>query len=90
LATIIAAPLCSFVRPSVCPIDRQQQRRPAGLLLSALRTGGIDRLLQGRRLAVSSGRECGQCYVVSRRKKLNGDLLKCTMAHNTEPGSNTD
>jgi len=25
------------VRPSVCPIDRQQQRRPAGLLLSALR-----------------------------------------------------
>jgi len=24
------------VRPSVCPVDRQQQRRPAGLLLSAL------------------------------------------------------
>jgi len=26
-----------------CPIHRQQQRRPAGLLLSALRTGDIDR-----------------------------------------------
>ena len=26
----------SGVRPSVCPIDRQQQRRPVGLLLSAL------------------------------------------------------
>ena len=25
------------VRPSVCPIDRQQQWRPAGLLLNALR-----------------------------------------------------
>jgi len=27
------------VRLSVCPIDRQQQRRAAGLLLSAPRTG---------------------------------------------------
>ena len=35
------------VRPSVCPIDRQQQRRAAGLLLSARRAGGIDRLLSG-------------------------------------------
>ena len=25
----------SSVRPSVCPVDRQQQRRPAGLLLSS-------------------------------------------------------
>ena len=32
------------VRPSVCPIDRQQQqRRAASLLLSALQTGYIDR-----------------------------------------------
>ena len=31
------------VRPSVCPIDRQQQRWLAGLLLSALRAGDIDR-----------------------------------------------
>ena len=31
------------VRPSLCPIDRQQQRRPAGLLLSAVQAGDIDR-----------------------------------------------
>jgi len=29
-------------RPSVCPIDRQQQRRAAGLLLGAPRAGDID------------------------------------------------
>jgi len=31
------------VRPSICPTDQQQQQRPVGLLLSALRTGDIDR-----------------------------------------------
>jgi len=31
------------VYPSVCPIDRQQQRPPVGLLLSAPWTGDIDR-----------------------------------------------
>jgi len=31
------------VRPSVCPIDRQLQRRAVGLLLSALRAGDINR-----------------------------------------------
>jgi len=30
---------------SVCPVDRQQQRWSAGLLLSALRAGDIDRQL---------------------------------------------
>jgi len=29
-------------RPSVCPIDWQQQRRAVGLLLGAPRTGDID------------------------------------------------
>ena len=33
------------VRPSICPIDRLQQRRATGLLLSARRAGDIDRLL---------------------------------------------
>ena len=33
----------SSVRLSVCPIDQQQQRWPAGLLLSALRARDIDR-----------------------------------------------
>ena len=31
------------MRPSVCPIDRQQQRRVAGLLVSATLAGDIDR-----------------------------------------------
>ena len=29
--------MCNGWRPSVCLVDRQQQRRPAGLLLCALR-----------------------------------------------------
>jgi len=33
------------VCPYVCPINRQQQMRPAGLLLSALRAGDVDRRL---------------------------------------------
>jgi len=33
-------------RPSVCPIDRQQQRRAVGLLLSALQVGYINRQLR--------------------------------------------
>ena len=41
---------CPSVRPSVCPIDRHQQRLPAGLLLSAQRQGiSIDSC--GRRAA---------------------------------------
>jgi len=31
------------IRPSVCPIDRQQQRHAAGLLLSVQRARDIDR-----------------------------------------------
>jgi len=41
---------CPSVLPSVCPVDRQQQRRAAGLLLSALRARDrpIDRWLRAR------------------------------------------
>jgi len=39
------------VRLSVCPIDQQQQQRVAGLLLSALWTGYIDRQLRARSAA---------------------------------------
>jgi len=42
----------SSVRPSIGSIDRQQQRRAAGLLLSAVRAGDIDR--QRREPAPSS------------------------------------
>jgi len=48
------------VHPSVCPIDRQQWRLAASLLLSALPAGDIDRLLHGavqQALALSS--KCG-------------------------------
>jgi len=34
--------------PSLCPIDRQQQRRPASLLLSVMQAGDIDRWLRAR------------------------------------------
>jgi len=61
--------------PSVSPIDRQQQRRSAGLLPSALWTGDwwipAGDLLQA--LALSSN--CGQRLVESRRRRLNTDLL---------------
>ena len=43
------------VYPSVCPVDRQQQRRVAGLLLSAPRPADIDRW---QAPALSS--KCGQ------------------------------
>jgi len=39
------------VRLSVCPIDQQQQQRVAGLLLSALWAGYIDRQLRARSAA---------------------------------------
>jgi len=42
------------VRLSVCPIDRSQQRLAAGLLLSAWRTGDVDRLLHGAPAAGAS------------------------------------
>jgi len=43
------------VRPSVCPVDQQQQRRAAGLLLSAPRAGNIDRQLRTRPPASGAG-----------------------------------
>jgi len=51
------------IRPSVCPIDRQQQRRAAGLLLSALRPGNTDR--QRRTQTLSSN------YAAARRLAAN-------------------
>jgi len=64
---------------SVCPVDRQQQRRAAGLLLSALRAGDIDidRQLRERcgRRAAGAGSKCGQRHVEIRRRRLSTDLL---------------
>jgi len=66
---------CPFVRPtSVCPIDRQQQRHAAGLLLSATRAGDIDRPRRAPSSTAFSGK-CEQCHVYSRRRMPNIDLL---------------
>jgi len=45
----------SSVHPSVCAIVRPQQRRAAGLLLSAWRTGDMDPLLHGAPAAGAAG-----------------------------------
>jgi len=58
-------PVCQ----SVCPVDRQQQRREVGLLPSAARAADIDRPLRASQL---SG--CGQRLVESRGTRLNTDL----------------
>jgi len=74
--TIERLSVCLSVCPSVCPIIRPQQRRAAGLLLSAVPTGDLDRQWQApctqqqratarnRSTALSS--KCGQCRVNSR------------------------
>ena len=64
------------VRPSVCPI-RPPHAAAAGWLLWARRPGDIDRLLHGCGPAVISSRAagCGQCHIVSWRRKLNTDLF---------------
>ena len=69
---------CPSVRQSVCPISRTQQRRAAGLLLSAVRAKDIDRqrrapgsssaAARGRSTALSS--KCGQCHA---DRRINED-----------------
>ena len=73
------------VRPSVCPIYQQQQRRPAGVLPSAPPAGTRYRSIvasaqqQGRcrstahssSTVISS--KCEQCHVYSRRRRLNSE-----------------
>ena len=49
--------------PSVCPVIRPQQRRTAGLLLSAMRAKGIAQQQRSSSTALSS--KCGQCHVDS-------------------------
>ena len=73
------------VRPSVCPVDGQQQRRASGLTPSVPRAGDIDRLQapalsnNGARPARHGTRsvalisKCGQRHVDSRRRRLNTD-----------------
>jgi len=76
-------------RPSVYPIDLQQQRRAAGLLLIALRAGDIDRQLrarygrraagigaqQQRRRSTALSSKRGLHHADSQSMKLNTDLF---------------
>jgi len=57
-------------RPSVCL--SQHSSNKAGLLLLLLCAADIDRSIAARRTASS---RCGQCHDVSRRKRLNADVL---------------
>jgi len=58
------------VCPSVCPIDQQQQRGEAGLLLSAPRAGDSD-----RKQAPALRSKCGQCHVDRRGTRFSTDML---------------
>ena len=70
-------------RPSACLSVRSSILAP-----SSWRAGDIDRLLHDRRLAAAAPQqrraaaECGQCHVVSWRRKLNTNLL---LLHQTSP-----
>jgi len=61
-------------RPSVClsVCLSQHSSNKAGLLLLLLCAADIDRSIAARRTASS---RCGQCHDVSRRKRLNADVL---------------
>jgi len=78
------------VRLSV-PIDRQQQRRTAGLLMSALRPT-ISVGSCGRRAPALSSKRRGQRHVDSRRGRLNTDYYRrdvdpTTLAHDADKNS---
>jgi len=65
----VCVSVCPSDRLSVCPVDRQQQRRPAGLLLSALRTGDI-----GRQLPAGTS----AAYLLQTRSEVNAGSATLT------------
>jgi len=69
--TVERPSLCPSVRPAVCSINRHQQRRPAGLVLSTLRAGDIDRQL---RSLSSNG-------AAARRSPANADSVNQSINH---------
>jgi len=80
---------CPSVCLSVCPIYRPLQQRAAGLLLWARRTGDIDRQRRPPSSTAASSK-CGQCHVVSWRRKLNTDLSRLCDYALHEPTVDTD
>ena len=77
------ASVCPSVRPSVCSIDRRQQRRPAGLLLSAVVSSRHQSIAAGAVAALKSpalsSKRGGQRRRESRRGRLSEDLLLSSM-----------
>jgi len=82
---------CPSVRQSVCPISQTQQRRAAGLLLSAVRSKDIDRQRRApgsssaaarvRSTALSS--KCGQRHVNASEQPEQPDRDETVQMSNT-------
>ena len=75
------------VRPSVCPIDRQQLRA-AGLLLSAALAG--DRApARSSSSSTTISSKCGQCRADSGRRRLSEDRFRVENTRNATHKSHT-
>ena len=68
------------VRLYVCTVDRPQQRRAAGLLLSARQTGDIDRLLHGAPPALTRTLGCRTHQVSDLVLSLSADSVAPVVA----------
>ena len=73
------------VRLSVCPIDRQQQRRLAGMLLSALRAGDIGAVLQApalqQQMRVARNAERPNTYLLYRNFQVFNVIFSMSTFH---------
>jgi len=66
------------VRPSVCPVDRQQQRRAAGLPMSVGAGSRYRSIAAGAAylsILLQANSKCGQRHVESRRRRLSTELF---------------
>ena len=66
------------VRPSVCPVDRQQQRRAAGLPMSVGAGSRYRSIAAGAAylsILLQANSKCGQRHVASRRRRLSTELF---------------
>ena len=66
-------------RSSIRAVDRQHQKWPAGLLLSAPRAGDIDRPLRAPAEAPALSSKRGQRHVDSSRRRLNTNLFSFSL-----------
>jgi len=66
------------VRPSVCPVDRQQQRRAAGLPMSVGAGSRYRSIAAGAAylsILLQANSKCGQRHVESRSRRLSTELF---------------